>query len=268
MKHLGKRNLLGVLVDALDYESAVRTIVEAARLRRPLAVTALAVHGVMTGVRDRVHRHRLNSLDLVTPDGQPVRWALNLAHRTRLKDRVYGPTLMLRICQEAASKGLAVYLYGSRQEVVGGLASSLKEWFPNLRIVGAEPSIFGTLSDQDRSELVGRIRHSRANILFVGLGCPRQEVFAYEIRHALSLPVVAVGAAFDYHSGFRAEPPPWMQRAGLQWVHRLAQEPGRLWKRYLFHNAAFLLRFFLQLTGLKCSDPADTEHPLHPLSLG
>ncbi len=268
MKHLGKRNLLGVLVDALDYESAVGTIVQAASLRRPLAVTALAVHGVMTGVQDRVHRHRLNSLDLVTPDGQPVRWALNMAHRTGLKDRVYGPTLMLRVCREAASKGLAVYLYGSRQEVVDSLALSLNKRVPDLRIVGAEPSTFGTLTDQDRSELIDRIRRSQASILFVGLGCPRQEVFVYEVRGALSFPVVAVGAAFDYHSGFRAEPPLWMQRSGLQWLHRLGQEPGRLWKRYLLHNITFLMRFSLQLSGLKCLDPADTDLPLRPLSLG
>jgi len=268
MKHLGKRNLLGVLVDALDYESAVSAVVDAASLRRPLTVTALAVHGVMTGAQDRVHRHRLNSFDLVTPDGQPVRWALNLAHHTGLKDRVYGPTLMLRISQEAASRGLAVYLYGSRQRVVNDLASSLKSRFPSLRIVGAEPSIFGTLSYNDRSELIERIRQSQANILFVGLGCPRQEVFVYEIREALSLPVVAVGAAFDYHSGFRAEPPLWMQRAGLQWLHRLAQEPGRLWKRYLLHNVAFLVRFSLQLAGLKCPDPTDTDRPLRPLFHG
>jgi len=268
MKQLGKRNLLGVLIDALDYEGAVAKILQAATLRQPLGVTALAVHGVMTGARDRVHRHRLNSLDLVTPDGQPVRWALNIAHHTGLKDRVYGPTLMLRICKEAASRGLAVYLYGSRREVVDTLANSLKQQFLNLRIVGAEPSTFGTLTPDEKTALIGRIRQSEAHILFVGLGCPRQEVFVYETRGALSLPVVAVGAAFDYHSGFRAEPPLWMQRAGLQWIHRLAQEPGRLWKRYLFHNLAFLARFFLQVAGLKCPDPTDTDRPLHPLSLG
>jgi exopolysaccharide biosynthesis WecB/TagA/CpsF family protein len=222
----------------------------------------------MTGVQDRVHRHRLNSLDLVTPDGQPVRWALNIAHRAGLKERVYGPSLMLRVCQEAASQGLGVYLYGRRQEVINKLVSSLKRRFPNLQLVGAEPSIFGTLSHHDRSALLDRIRQSQANILFVGLGCPRQEVFVYEVREALNFPVVAVGAAFDYHSGILAEPPLWMQRAGLQWFHRLAQEPGRLWKRYLLHNLAFLVRFFLQLTGLKCPDPTDTDHPLRPLFHG
>lgn len=268
MKHLGKRNLLGVMVDALDYEGAVAKIIEAASARQPLGVTALAVHGVMTGVQDRVHRHRLNSLDLVTPDGQPVRWALNIAHHTGLKDRVYGPALMLRICEDAASKGLAVYLYGSRQEVVGDLAGSLKQRFPDLRIVGAEPSTFGILTHDEKAALIGRIQWSEANILFVGLGCPRQEVFVYEIREALNLPVVAVGAAFDYHSGFRAEPALWVQRAGLQWAHRLAQEPARLWKRYLFYNFAFLARFCLQVAGLKCPDPSDAERPLHPLSLG
>ncbi len=268
MKRLGKRNLLGVLVDALDYEAAVEMILEAARLRQPFGATALAVHGLMTGVRDRVHRYRLNSLDLVTPDGQPVRWALNMAHHTGLEDRVYGPTLMLRLCQEASGRNFSVYLYGSTRDVVEALEGSLVARFPNLRIAGIEPSTFGTLSQDERDALVSRIQQSGASLLFVGLGCPRQEIFVYEFREALSLPVVAVGAAFDYHSGGRCEPPLWIQRAGLQWLHRLIQEPGRLWRRYLFHNSEFVLRFGLQLTGLKCPDPADADHPLHPLFLG
>lgn len=268
MKRLGKRNLLGVLVDALDYEGAVEMILEAACLRRSFGATALAVHGLMTGAHDRVHRYRLNSLDLVAPDGQPVRWALNMAHNTGLEDRVYGPTLMLRLCQEASSRDLSVYLYGSRRDVVEALARSLVAQFPELRIVGIEPSTFGTLSQDEQTALVSRIQQSGANLLFVGLGCPRQEVFVYEFRDALSLPVVAVGAAFDYHAGFLCQPPLWIQRVGLQWLHRLIHEPGRLWRRYLLNNAAFVLQFSLQLAGLTCPDPADADHPLHPRLFG
>src|SRR6266567_4500660 len=113
----GKRNVLGVLVDAIDYEAAVGQVIAAAQERRPFALTALAVHGVMTGVLDRAHNARLNSFDLVTPDGQPVRWALNLLHGAHLPDRVYGPTLMLRVCQRAAAEGLPVFLYGSAPTV-------------------------------------------------------------------------------------------------------------------------------------------------------
>jgi exopolysaccharide biosynthesis WecB/TagA/CpsF family protein len=265
---LGKRNLLGVLVDALDYEAAVTRIIRAACDRRAYAATALAVHGVMTGASDRTHRHRLNSLDLVTPDGQPVRWALNWIHGARLRDRVYGPALMLRVCEEAARRGLSIYLYGSRPAVVDALTRALRKKLPALRIAGSEPSVFRVLQEEEKDALVGRIRRSGASITFVGLGCPRQEVFVYEFRSVLSMPVIGVGAAFDYHSGFQREPQAWVQRAGFQWAHRMLHEPRRLWKRYLISNTAFLARLGLQLAGLIHPDPADTTPPQREMSLG
>jgi len=268
MTDLGKRNLLGVLVDALDYEAAVQRIISAALDGRPYAVTALAVHGLMMGAKDRIHRHRLNSLDLVTPDGQPVRWAPNWIHGVALKDRVYGPDLMFRVCEEAARRDLSVYLYGSRLEVVDSLARSLKARMPAVRLAGSEPSVFRVLKLKEKNALVARIQRSGARIVFVGLGCPRQEVFIYEIRKALGIPVIAVGAAFEYRSGFRREPQPWVQRAGLQWVHRMLHEPVRLWKRYLISNAAFLARLSLQLTGLIHPDPSDTTPPVREQSFG
>src|SRR6266513_322205 len=123
----GKRNVLGVQVDAVDYAAAVDKILSAAREQRPLAVTALAVHGVMTGVQDKAHGARLNAFDLVTPDGQPVRWALNSLHRAQLADRVYGPTLTLRVLAGAAAEGLPVYLYGSTDETLDRLVARLQE---------------------------------------------------------------------------------------------------------------------------------------------
>lgn len=268
MLDLGKKNVLGVLVDALDYDAARRKIVEAAQHRRSFAVTALAVHGVMTGYSSREHRYRLNQFDLITPDGQPVRWALNLAYGAKLTDRVYGPNLMLRVCADAEEAKIPVYLYGSRTDTVAALSSSLKRRFPELLIAGAEPSAFRTLTAGEKQSLISRIQQSGAQIVFVGLGCPRQEVFVYEFRNVLSMPVVAVGAAFDYHSGRRKEPPFWVQRAGLQWLHRLAQDPRRLWKRYVFVNTAFLGSVGLQLAGLIRPDPNDTALPKHDFNYG
>src|SRR5205823_13604830 len=168
----------------------------AARERRPLAVSALAVHGVMTGVLDREHRYRLNHFDLLVPDGQPVRWALNALHRARLKDRVYGPTLMLKTCERAAEEGLPIFLYGSTAEVLAELQANLLRRFPTLRVAGTMPSRFRRLSAAERDETAAAIRASGAALTFVGLGCPRQEVWAFEMREALSMPVLAVGAAF------------------------------------------------------------------------
>src|SRR5688572_27514599 len=121
----GKKNVLGVMIDAVDYEAAVDRIIQAADEGRPYAVSALAVHGVMTGVDDDEHRYRLNHLDLVTPDGQPVRWALNLLHKTGLRERVYGPLLTLMVIEAAAEHGLPVYFYGSRPEVLDRLVANM-----------------------------------------------------------------------------------------------------------------------------------------------
>lgn len=246
----GKRNLLGVQVDTLDYEAAAQRVLEAAEEPRSYSCTALAVHGVITGVTDAEQRHRINRLDLVTPDGQPVRWALNLLYRVGLPDRVYGPNLMLALCERAAEAGLPIYLYGSAPETVGRLHGSLRGRFEGLRIAGAEPSRFRRLTSDERGALIERVRNSGARILFVGLGCPRQEVFAYEMAAGLGIPVLAVGAAFDYHAGLRQEPPQWLQRLGLQWAHRLAQDPGRLWKRYLGSNLLFVALLTLQLARI------------------
>lgn len=256
----GKQNLLGVLIDAVDYDAAVRRIVDGAVAGRPVGVSALAVHGVMEAVADPELRYRINNLDLVTPDGQPVRWALNLLHQTQLSDRCYGPTLTLRVCEEAARKGLPVFFYGSRQEVLDRLADRLVARHPDLLIAGMAPSTFGRVSPAELDEIAARITASGARIVFAGLGCPRQEVFAYEMRERLGLPVLAVGAAFDYHAGLRKEPPSWVQRAGLQWLWRLAEDPRRLWRRYARTNPAFVLRVAAQRLGWR-PDPAAAVEP-------
>jgi len=253
---LGKKNVLGVLVDAVDYESAIERIANAGTAGVPYGVTALAVHGVMTGVGNRIQRYRINALDLVTPDGQPVRWGLNLIHRAGLRDRVYGPTLMLRVCERASREGLPVYFYGSTEDVLGRLVNNLKLKFPTLQIAGIESSKFSQISPREKEEIVRRIVSSGAKITFVGLGCPRQEVFVFEYRQSLNMPVVAVGAAFDYHAGVLEEPRQEIQRLGMQWAYRLAQNPRRLWKRYLLLNPIYLFLLTLQATRAWVPDTA------------
>ena len=263
-----KRNVLGVLVNAVDRDAAVKEIVDAARARRGLSVSALAVHGVMTGVLDAEQRYRLNHLDLVVPDGQPVRWALNLLHASHLRERVYGPTLMLAVCAEAARQRLPVFLYGSRQEVLDSLSRRLEHRFPGLVIAGTRPSRFRALTPPEKTEVVAEIRESGAAITFVGLGCPRQEVWAYEYRDALAMPVLAVGAAFDFNAGLLAQAPPRLQRAGLEWAYRLAHEPGRLWRRYLLLNPAYLALLTLQVLHLRRFDPQRATAPVLELRHG
>jgi exopolysaccharide biosynthesis WecB/TagA/CpsF family protein len=263
----GKKNLIGVLIDAADYAGALARIEAAARERRPLAVSALAVHGVMTGRLDPAHRARLNALDLVVPDGQPVRWALNLLHRTALRDRVYGPNLMLGACELAARRGFGVYLYGSTAPVLDRLGAALRQRYPELTICGQEPSKFRRLSRDEKAEVVERVRASGARLVFVGLGCPRQEVWAYEYRAALSVPILAVGAAFDFHAGTTRQAPPWMQARGLEWLFRLVAEPRRLWHRYLLLNPWYVALVAAQLLRLR-RFPVAAPTPTGELSYG
>jgi N-acetylglucosaminyldiphosphoundecaprenol N-acetyl-beta-D-mannosaminyltransferase len=244
-------DVLGIGIDEVDYAGACDQIIGAARARRGFSTSALAVHGVMTGVLDAAHGCRLNRLDLVVPDGQPVRWVMNLLHDRRQRERVYGPNLMLELCSRAAEEELPIFLFGSRAEVLDRLEANLRRRFPGLLIAGTMPSRFRRLSDAENGEMVREIRASGAALVFVGLGCPRQEVWAFENRDALSLPAVAVGAAFDFHAGLLSQAPARLQRAGLEWLYRLWQEPRRLWKRYLYLNPLYIGLVLLQATGLR-----------------
>ena len=267
MRNAGKRNILGILINAVDYEAAEEMVSRAGRDKRSLSVSALAVHGLMTGVFDREQRFRLNQFDLLVPDGQPVRWALNWLYRVTLAQRVYGPQLTLRVCKRAAAEGLPVYFYGSTPEVLNSLRTRLGEQFPGLIIAGSEPSKFRRLTAAEKIELVARIRTSGAAITFVGLGCPRQEAFVYEFSELLDMPLLAVGAAFPFIAGAIPQAPLWMQNAGLEWLFRLSSEPKRLWQRYLLLNPAYLFLLALQKLGVS-EFPTAGRPPKHELLFG
>jgi N-acetylglucosaminyldiphosphoundecaprenol N-acetyl-beta-D-mannosaminyltransferase len=255
MINQGKHSILGVNVHAVDYEFAVAEIVSAAESGQSYAVTALAVHGVMTGALDPIHARRLNGLDLVVPDGQPVRWALRLLHRNKLADRVYGPNLTLKVVEAFAEQSLSIYLYGSKSEVLEKLTTNLRERFPDLIIAGYEPSKFRRLTPQERLEVVARIKGSGANAVILGLGCPRQEVWAYEYRNDLNMPILAVGAAFDFFAGTLMQAPQVLQDVGLEWLYRFIQEPKRLWRRYVLLNPLYLWNIVLQYLRLRNFPP-------------
>ncbi|WP_263353194.1 WecB/TagA/CpsF family glycosyltransferase [Acidicapsa acidisoli] len=250
MRNLGKKNIIGILIDAVDYEAALDFIFRAAQEKKGTTISALAVHGVMTGVLDSEHKFRLNHFDLLVPDGQPVRWVLNLLYRAQLPDRVYGPNLTLKVCERAAAEGKSVYFYGSTPEILIALKQSLDEKFPGIKIAGAEPSKFRRLKPEEKSELAARIISSGASITLVGLGCPRQEAFAYEFREVLSMPILAVGAAFPFIAGLIPQAPAWMQDRGLEWLFRLTSEPRRLWRRYIYLNPAYVFLVLLQMLHL------------------
>lgn len=234
-----KRDLFGVGVSQTSYEESEALIMQAALQRSGAIVTHLPVHGLVDALRDPVFRAAVNSFELVAPDGQPVRWALNRFYGAALRDRVYGPELMLRLCRRAAETDLGVFLYGGRPEVVLRLRENLLKRCPGLRIVGCESPPFRALSTAEMDALAGRINASGAGLVFIGLGCPKQDLFAQASRRRIGAVLLCVGAAFDFHAGSKKMAPPWMQRCGLEWFFRLTQEPRRLWRRYLVSNSVF-----------------------------
>jgi N-acetylglucosaminyldiphosphoundecaprenol N-acetyl-beta-D-mannosaminyltransferase len=244
-----KCDLFGVGISATHYDEAEEQIMRAAFHRQSALVTALAVHGLMTAVGDYQQRERINAFDLVAPDGQPVRWALNKFHRASLGDRVYGPELMLRLCRRAAAQGVSIYLHASKPHVIAPLTDNLARICPGLKIAGVEAIANYPLSPQQTDEFIDRVNASGAGLLFLGLGCPRQEQFAHEIGDRVRAAVICVGAAFDFHAGTKKMAPRWMQRCGLEWLFRLLCEPRRLWRRYLVTNTNFLLRVAGRMLG-------------------
>ena len=173
-----KFSVLGIMVNATTYAQAIAQIMQMAETRQPLSGTALAVHGLMTGVLDAQFRFRLNQFELITPDGQPGRWALRLLYGVRLPNRICGPTLMLHLSETAAQRGIGIYLYGSEAATLALLHAKLKTMFPELRVCGGEPSKFRSLNEAEFVEVAERIKASGAQLVFVGLGCPRQEIWA------------------------------------------------------------------------------------------
>jgi exopolysaccharide biosynthesis WecB/TagA/CpsF family protein len=238
-----KYDLFGVRVAVSDYDEIADVIIRSADERIPAVISLHAVHAIVESISDPELLAKVNRFDAVLPDGQPVRWALNHLHGVGLRERVYGPELTLRLCARAADDGIPIYLYGSMPDVIELLQQQLLEKFPQLQIAGAESPPFRELTPEEDEAVVRRINESGAGILFVGLGCPKQDHFAADHADRI-LPVqVCVGAAFDFHAGTKPMAPEWMQRNGLEWVYRLSREPRRLCRRYAQTNSIFIAKW-------------------------
>jgi N-acetylglucosaminyldiphosphoundecaprenol N-acetyl-beta-D-mannosaminyltransferase len=242
--------VLGVWIDAVNPPRAVEAIESwiARGTRGYVCVTN--VHAVMEAGRDEDLRRILNGAALTVPDGVPLVWIGKLK-REGVR-RVYGPDLTLRLCARAAERGWRCFFYGGRPGVAERLAETLKLRFLGLPVVGAEAPPFRPLSAEEDAEAVARINSAAPDLVFVGLGCPKQERWMATHRDRLHAAVLlGVGAAFDFHTGSVRQAPRWMMRASLEWLFRLRQEPRRLWQRYLFYNPLFVVQVTLELLGLR-----------------
>jgi N-acetylglucosaminyldiphosphoundecaprenol N-acetyl-beta-D-mannosaminyltransferase len=240
--------VLGVPLGLTDYESTLDWIDQTVATRDQEYVCVCNVHAVMASAEDPELRAALLGSSVNVPDGQPLVWALNLLGHS-LNDRVYGPELMARHCARAATSGQRLYLYGGRnQGALVQLALNLRQRYPGVRIVGGYSPPHRPLSPEEREAVIKEINSSRADVVWVGIGVPKQEKWMAEMRPHLEAPVLAgVGAAFDFHAGLVPQAPAWIQSSGLEWAYRLVHEPRRLWRRYLRYNPRFVYAFARQL---------------------
>jgi len=245
-----KVEVLGVPLALTDYRRAMDWMDAMMAAGRRGYICCAAVHTVMLSREDPDLRAAVLGSSMTVPDGQPLVWALRaLGHP--IPARVYGPDLMAAYCERSALNGTSQFLYGGRDpEALGQLERSLRNRYPGLRIVGGHSPPHRPLDPAEERAIADEINRAAPDVVWVGIGVPKQEKWMARMRDALQAPVlVGVGAAFDFHAGLVAQAPPSLQRAGLEWAYRLAREPRRLWRRYLAYNPRFVAAFARQYAG-------------------
>lgn len=243
---LRHRQILGMRVDASTYADATDRILNWATEPTPRQVCVANVHMTMEAYDSRDFQEIVNSSDMVTSDGMPLVWMLRRLGLPQA-ERVYGPTLTLHVCEVAAKNGTPVGFYGGSPEAITGIQNEFTTRFPKLDVRYAYSPPFRQLTPEEDDQITKQIHESGARILFVGLGCPKQERWMAAHKDRLPLVQLGVGAAFDFHAGKVKQAPSWLQDRGLEWLFRLAVEPRRLWRRYLYNNPRFLMLAALQL---------------------
>jgi N-acetylglucosaminyldiphosphoundecaprenol N-acetyl-beta-D-mannosaminyltransferase len=244
-------NVLGVKVSAVNMDLAVSLTERWIDAGLPGYVCVTGVHGVMEAQHDPEFLRILNHATINLPDGMPMTWVGRL-QGFRQMDRVFGPDFMAAICRLSLERGYRNFFYGGQHGVGDLLSETLSNRFPGLQVVGTFTPPFRPLTPHEEDEVAAQISQSRPHIVWVGLSTPKQERFMAQYASRFQVPLmVGVGAAFDYHTGQIRDCSSWIKRAGLQWLHRLIQDPKRLWRRYLINNPAFIWRIVLQFAGIR-----------------
>ena len=243
--------IIGAPIDALGWNDAIGRISTWAANGESRYVCICNVHSVVTARQDSEFAQVVREADMATPDGMPVAWMLRLLGE-KGQQRINGPDLMWKYCELAASRGEPVFFYGSTDDTLAKLRAALLKAFPAFKLAGMYSPPFRALSEQEDQQTVDMINASGAGVVFVGLGCPKQEKWMAEHRGRINAVMIGVGAAFDYHAGTIKRAPVWMQRNGLEWFYRLCTEPRRLWRRYWSTNSRFIYFAIKQLVTGKC----------------
>jgi N-acetylglucosaminyldiphosphoundecaprenol N-acetyl-beta-D-mannosaminyltransferase len=234
-------HVLDTFIDSLSINEALEKAGNWADGPKSRTICFCNVHSIVTAtVRGDLAR-TFGDADLVLPDGMPVAWMLRLLG-FRAQERISGPDFMWQYCARAQTQQAGVFLYGNRRGTLEKLELTLRESFPQLRVVGTHSPPFRPLTAAEDAAIVDEINASGADIVFVSLGCPKQELWMAAHRNSVNAVMLGVGAAFDYHAGLLKRAPPWARSVGLEWLARLVVDPKRLWKRYLIANSIFLYR--------------------------
>lgn len=252
-------NVMGVFIDPLFMEKAVQTIIRWAEAERPHGgaryVCVSGVHGIVESQSDATFRNILNGSDLNVPDGMPMVWLGRIAGFDET-DRVFGPDLMLRVCEASVGRAIRHFFYGGKDGIAVLLAETLQRKYPGLWVAGVHSPPFRNLTTSEARQLVAEINQLAPDILWVGLSTPKQERWMNQFSPFLHAKVMlGVGAAFDYNTGLLLRAPHWVQRSGLEWCFRLFQEPRRLLGRYMRNNPRFLWSIMLQAMGRMTNSP-------------
>jgi len=259
---LPSQHILGMRVDATSYDDATCRIVGWARGRESRYVCVASVNNVMQSCDAPAFRRLMNDADLVTPDGMPLVWGLR-SLGVPSASRVRGTNLVTALCDRLCEEGVPVGLYGGSSQVLEDLEAALKARWPSLHVAYAWSPPFRPLTDAEDEMVVATLAASPVRVLLVGLSTPTQDEWMASHRGRIPAVMLGVGAAFDFLSGRKRQAPGFMQRAGMEWLFRLATEPRRLWRRYLSQNPRFLVLFGLQLVRARLGQRPRREQPLH-----
>lgn len=251
MNFNNENKVLGINFTRTDLTKLINSICELISLNKRGYACFCNVHSSVSSKSDINLLHALNAAHFCLPDGAPIAWVLS--KKGAYQSRVCGPDLMLGLCAKAGNDNLPVFLYGSDNENLNNLKDSLKLRFPNLSIAGAISPPYRILTDTEKNNHIEEINSSGAKIIFVGLGCPKQEIWMYENRNKIKPFMFGVGAAFDFISGKTKRAPRIWQKIGMEWFFRLIHDPGRLWKRYLYTNTLFVYYLLLAFFSRKLS---------------
>lgn len=250
MIYLGKYRILKNLIVACDYDYLLKQIQKYISRNKNLLISPIASQTLVKSFFDAELNSVLNKFDYLVPDSQWVKKTIKFLYGAGIQNRVYGPNLMLKVCELSEEKKYKIFLYGNQKVVLKKLKEKLKEKFPKIIVVGSMPSVFRSLTRKDFKEINKKIDKLNTDIVFICLGSPFQEVTSFNLlknrKSKKGLVIIPVGAAFDFISGVKPQAPLWIQNSGLEWLFRLTREPRRLWKRYLIYGHLFILLIFYQ----------------------